>query len=55
MAAQTERDRSRRLLEQQEVAERKAKREAAEEAAKLAAAERAQERGDQRVQSLTLT
>ena len=46
-AAQAERSRRHRLLEEQEVAERKAKQEAAEEAARLAAAERARECGDQ--------
>ena len=50
-AAQAEQVRLHRLLEEQEVAGRKAKLEAAEEAARLAAAERAQECGDQRVQS----
>ena len=46
-AAQAERARRHRLLEEQEVAERKAKQEAAEEAARLAAAGQARECGDQ--------
>ena len=49
--AQAERARRLRLLEEQEVAERKAKLEAAEEAARLVAAERARACGDQQVQS----
>ena len=53
-AAQAEQVRLHRLLEEQEVAGRKAKLEAAEEAARLAAAEPAREtRGGQRVQSAT--
>ena len=49
--AQAERARRLRLLEEQEVAERKAKLEAADEAARLVAAERARACGDQQVQS----
>ena len=53
-AEQAEGVRRHRLLEEQEVVERKARQEAAEEAARLAAAEQVREtRGGQRVQSAT--